>query len=85
MSGHKCHDNIVMQTRNCREYMYCLYTGKKQNVNKIYIFLPFEKCAGHQQYFIKFNNFIPFCRPSYGKVRMQAMIEFVNSNSIIPE
>ena len=31
------------------------------------------------------NNFKPFCRPLYGKVIMQAMIEFVNSNSVIPE
>ena len=26
-----------------------------------------------------------FCRPTYGKIIMQAMIEFVNSNSVIPE
>ena len=35
--------------------------------------------------FIELNNFVPFCRPSYGKVRMQTMIKCVNSNSVIPE
>ena len=34
---------------------------------------------------MELNNFVPFCRPSYGQVIMQAMIEFVNSNSVIPE
>ena len=58
---------------------------EKQNVKEIHNFLPFENCAGRKQYFIKLNNFLPFCMPSYGKVIMQAIIEFVNSNSVIPE
>ena len=58
---------------------------KKQNVNEIHVFLPFEKCAERLQYFIELNDFVPFCRPSYGKVIMQAMIEFGNSDSVIPE
>ena len=36
-------------------------------------------------YFIELNNFVPFRRASYGKAIMQAMIECVNSNSVIPE
>ena len=52
---------------------------------KYMFFLPFEKCVVRKQYFTESNNFLPFCRPSFGKVIMQALIGFVNSNSVIPE
>ena len=58
---------------------------EKQNVNEIHNILPFEKCAGRLQYFIELNNFVPFCRLTYVQVIMKAMVEFVNSNSVIPE
>ena len=35
--------------------------------------------------FKELNNLIPFYRPLYGKVIMQAMIEYVTSNSVIAE
>ena len=35
--------------------------------------------------FIEFYYFVPICRPTYGKVIMQAFIEYVNFNSVIPE
>ena len=48
MSGHKFHDNVVMQTRNILPQIHVLFVyWKKQNVNEIHNFLPFEKYAGH--------------------------------------
>ena len=48
MSGHKYHDNIVMHVRNILPWIHVLFGyWKKQNVNEIYNFLPFEKCARH--------------------------------------
>ena len=34
---------------------------------------------------MEFKYFVPFCRPTYGKVIMQPLIEYANSNSAIPE
>ena len=52
---------------------------------KYIIFYLLKSVQDVNNYFIELNNCVPFCRPSYGKVIMQAMIECVNSNSVIPE
>ena len=55
----------------------------KQNVNGKYNFLPFEKCAEHQQYFMKIDNFVPFGRLQCGSVIIQLMTELDDSNNEI--
>ena len=49
MFGHKFHEDVRIQTQKyyC---VYCLYTGKMQNLNGIVNNLHFEKCAEHKQY-----------------------------------
>ena len=60
--------------------MYYLNTRKKQNVNGIGNFIPFEKSAKCKQYSMKLDNFVPFGRPPSGKVIIQVMTKLVVSN-----
>ena len=46
------------------------------------ISLPFEKCTEHYYYFVKLDSFVPFCRPSYGKVVIHVIPKFVDTNSL---
>ena len=52
---------------------------------KYMIFYLLKTVQDAYSFFIKLNCFVPVCRPSYCKFIMQGMIEFVNSNSVIPE
>ena len=51
----------------------------------MYTTFYFLKSVQDVKYFIELYYFVPFCIPIYGKVIMQALIEYVNSNSVIQE
>ena len=50
-----------------------------------YNILPFEKCAEHEQKFMKLDNFVPFGRPQSGTIIIQLMTELDVSNYYILE
>ena len=69
-----------MQTGNISLLIHALFVyWKTQNVHEIHTFLSFEKCAEYEHYFIKLDNFGPFCGPSYGEVIILATNTFVDS------
>ena len=76
-----CYDsdtkNIIVNT-----WTVCIL--EKQTFNGIGNFLPFDKCAEHEQFLLKLDNFVPCGRLPFGKVVIQIMTEFVVSNNQIP-
>ena len=78
----KFHEDAKMQTRQVLLWIHILFVNwKKQNFNGKGNFLFFEKCAQHLHYLMKLDNFVPFGRPSSGKVIIQVMTEFVVSGN----
>ena len=60
--------------------MYCVYTGKKQNLHGICNILSFGKCEANLHFLMKLDHFVPFGRPPPGIVITQVMIKCVVSN-----
>ena len=60
--------------------MHCLYTGKSK-ISMAYVTFYLSKSVQNIKIFDELNKFVPFERPSSGKVIVQVKAKYVVSNN----